>query len=73
MINLYQAIDSVKNRFGEDVLLRGGGAPPKSSPPGRTLRSGLDEKMPVGRIRKKIFTVTNKQDAQKNHASIQPK
>jgi DNA polymerase-4 len=23
MINLYQAIDSVKNRFGEDVLMRG--------------------------------------------------
>jgi len=22
MINLYQAIDSVKNRFGEDVLVR---------------------------------------------------
>jgi len=23
MINLYQAIDCVKNRFGEDILMRG--------------------------------------------------
>ncbi len=52
MINLYQAIDSVKNRFGEDVLIRGAHAkkgavldvraavkkaPSKSPPPGETF------------------------------------
>jgi DNA polymerase-4 len=50
MINLYQAIDSVKRRFGEGVLLRGGGMPLRTD----ATRSGLDEKMPVGRMRRRV-------------------
>jgi DNA polymerase-4 len=50
MINLYQAIDSVKRRFGEGVLLRGGGMPLRTEP----TRSGLDEKMPVGRMKRRL-------------------
>jgi DNA polymerase-4 len=50
MINLYQAIDSVKRRFGEGVLLRGGGMPLRAD----ATRSGLDEKMPVGRMRRRV-------------------
>ena len=58
MINLYQAIDSVKNRFGEALLQRGGGATPVTGPrrqlmkPYMLNRSGLDEKMPVGRLKR---------------------
>lgn len=49
MINLYQAIDSVKNRFGEDALLKGGGLQETSA----ERKTGLRQKMPVGRLRRK--------------------
>jgi len=57
MINLYQAIDSVKNRFGEGVLMRGGGAAPDTGPRRQLMKphqpnNGLDQKMPVGRMRR---------------------
>ena len=51
MIHLYQAIDSVKNRFGEDILLRGGGMQAADA----ERKMGLQQKMPVGRIRKRVY------------------
>ena len=50
MIRLYQAIDSVKNRFGENVLLRGGGMQNAAA----DRKTGLKQKMPVGRMRKNV-------------------
>ena len=46
MISLYQAIDSVKNRFGEGLVKRASGFEENSSP----NKSGLDATIPVGRV-----------------------
>jgi DNA polymerase-4 len=51
MIHLYQAIDSIKNRFGEGVLLRGGGMQAADA----ERQTGLKQKMPVGRMRKWVY------------------
>ncbi len=51
MISLYQAIDSVKNRFGEALVKRASGFEENSDSGKKTKnKSGLDEPMPVGRV-----------------------